>query len=305
MNVKGMLVAATVAVAVLDVGAAFAGPLASVSGAVEFKLSGVTTGFFTRPDTNETTWGVGNITQITTPTVVGATSLWNSGEGGDYLAYVLYGIADLSSSGVSPNLNLYNNGAVDGAAPGSGCGLLCGSIYIDMFKRTTAPTVTTPSARTAYNGYTGVSDAFPLWLRLQLIPGIVANDPATGPNELTTATLSQTVTSLTLPSTGVGTFFANVVGGSALAAYNTNGFTTLTGSSADMYGIFDLRNNTAGPLATCSPLSTNCFFGLIRDPVAANVTLLPEPGSIALLGLGLLAMGGAGMRRQRMAQAQD
>jgi hypothetical protein len=305
MSFKKVLVGAAVAAAFLNSGAAFAGPLASAGGAVEFKLSGVTTGFFTQSDTNEVTWGAGNITQITTPTVLGATSLWNSGEGGDYLGYVLYGIADLSSSGTSPNLNIYNDGAVDGAAPGSGCGLLCGSIYIDMFLRTSAPTITVPSARTAYNGYTGVSDAAPLWLRLQLTPGIVANDPATGPNELTTATLSQTLTSLTLPSAGVGTFFANVVGGSALASYNTNGFTTLTGSSADMYGIFDLRDNTIGPLATCSPLSTDCFFGLIRDPVAANAIPVPEPGSIALLGLGLLAMGGAGMRRQRMAQAQD
>jgi hypothetical protein len=305
MNVKRMLVGAAVAAAFFNSGVAFAGPLASVVGAVEFKLSGVTSGFFTQLDTNEVTWGVGNITQITSPTALGATSVWNSGEGGDFLGYVLYGIADLSSSGTSPNLNLYNNGAVDGAAAGSGCGLLCGSIYIDMFRRTTAPTVTTPSARTAYNGYTGVSDAFPLWLRLQLTPGIVADDPATGPNEQTTATLSQTLTSLTLPSTGGGTFFANVVGGSALASYNTNGFTTLTGSSADMYGIFDLRDNTTGPSATCSALSTNCFFGLIRDPVSANAVPVPEPGSIALLGLGLLAMGGAGVRRQRMAQAQD
>ena len=302
MSFKKVLVGAAIAAAFLNSGAASAVALSSVFGAVEFKLSGVTTGFFTQPDTNETTWGVGNITQITTPTVLGATSLWNSGEGGDYLGYVLYGIADLSNSGVTPNLNLYNNGAVDGVLPGSGCGLLCGSIYIDMFLRTSAPTVSVPSVRTAYNGYTGVSDAAPLWLRLQLTPGIVADDPATGPNELTTATLSQTLTSLTLPSAGGGTFFANVVGGSALASYNTNGFTTLTGSSADMYGIFDLRDNTTGPLATCSPSSTDCFFGLIRDPVSANT--IPEPGSIALLGLGLLAMGGAGMRRQRMAQLQ-
>jgi hypothetical protein len=296
MSFKRVLVAAAVAVAFFNSGAALALPLSTVYGAVEFKLSGVTTGFFTQPGTNEATWGLGNITQITTPTSAGAAALWNSGEGGDYLGYMLYGIADLSSSGVSPNLNLYNVGAT-----GLGCSPLCGSIYIDMFKRTSNPSWTTPSARSGYGAYPGVSTS-DLWLRLQLIPGIVANDVATVPNEGTTATLAQTLTGLTLPASGGGTFYANVVDGSAIGQFNTNGFLTLLGTSADMYGIFDLRDNTTGAGASCSPTSTDCFFGLIRDPVSANA--IPEPGSIALLGLGLLAMGCSGIGRRRMTQAQ-
>lgn len=302
MSFKRVLVAAAVAVAFFNSGAALAMPLGDVSGPVEFKLSGVTTSFFTQSDTTEKTWGVGNILQITTSSM-NPVSLWNSGEGGDFLGYMLYGVADLSSSGVSPNLNLYNVGAVDGAAPGSGCGLLCGSIYIDMFKRTSNPNLTTPSARTGYNTYNGVSNGLNLWLRLQLTPGIVADDVNTvGPNEGTTATLSQTLNALTLPTAGSGTFYANVIDGSAMGSYNSNGFITLLGSSADMRGIFTLTDNTVGSGAGCSPTSTDCFFGLIRDPVSANA--IPEPGSIALLGLGLLAMGCSGIGRRRMTQAQ-
>lgn len=289
MNFKKLLLAAAIAVATSYSPAALAGPLGGIIGAVEFKLSGLTTGFFTQADTTEVTWGVGNITQITTPTTAGAASLWNSGEGGEYLGYMLYGIHDVSNTIAGSVFTNYSDGAT-----GTGCGTLCGNIYIDLFKRTSNPSITTPSARTGYNAYTGVSTS-DLWLRLALTPGIVADDLTTAPDEAAAATLVQTLTALTLPASGSGTFYANVVDGSALSQFNTNGFTTLLNTSADMYGIFDLRDNTAGAGATCSPASVNCFFGLIRDPVAAYA--IPEPGSIALLGLGLLLMGSFGRRR--------
>lgn len=299
MSFKKILITAVMAIAASSSSVALAGLLSSVSGPVEFKLSGLTTGFSTQAGTNEVTWGVGNITQITTPTASGAAPLWSAGDGGDYLGYMLYGIHDISSTVLGSVFTNYSSGAT-----GAGCGALCGNIYIDMFKRTSNPILTTPSARTGYNSYTGVSDGLSLWLRLQLIPGIVANDPGTLVNEGTDATLVQTLTSLTLPSTGGGTFYANVVGGSAMATYDTNGFSTLLSTTADMHGIFDLRDNTTGAGATCSPASTNCFFGLIRDPVIANA-VIPEPASIALLGLGLLAMGGAGLGRRNVRETRS
>jgi hypothetical protein len=302
MSFKNILSTATMMVALLDGGAALASTLDAISGPVEFKLSGVTTGFFTQLGTNETTWGLGNITQITRPTAQGAAPLWSAGADGDFLGTMLYGIADLSIVPAGPNVNLYNVGAVATAVPGPGvpgCGTLCGSIYVDIFRRTSNPTWTTPSNRSnstlaGYNTYSGVSDTFPLWLRLQLIPGI---SPI-----VTSATLAQTVSSATLPATGVGSFYANVIGGSAFTQFDTNGFATPASTSADMFGIFDLRDNTIGPNATCSPTSIDCFFGLIRDPVTANA--IPEPGSIALLGLGLLLMSRTGLGRRRRTPAR-
>lgn len=286
MKLKTIVAATLLGVSSL---AAQAVPLSSLPGGdMEFKLSGVTTEFYTWGGTNETTWGVGNITQITTPTSQGAASIWNSGEGGDYLGYMIYGIADLSNSGVAPNVNLYNFGATGGIATGG--------IFIDVFQRLSNPVITTPSARAGYDSYTGVSSSN-LWLRLLLIPGIVANDPATSQNEGTLATLAQTITGLTLPATGGGTFFANVIGGSAMAKFDTNGLTTLLGTEADMHGIFDLRDNTAGSRPGCSADSRDCFFGLIRDPIIA--TAIPEPGSMALAGLGLIGL--AALRRRKQA----
>ncbi len=122
MSFKKLLLAAVIAVATAHSAVALAVPLDSISGAVEFKLSGVTTGFSTQADTNEVTWGLGNITQITTSTALSPVVLWNSGTNGEYLSAMLYGIADLRP--VAPDL--LNVGAVNdpAPAPGSGCGSL-------------------------------------------------------------------------------------------------------------------------------------------------------------------------------------
>lgn len=289
MRVKKLLLAAAAAGALAGLGSgiANAAPLASISGPVEFKFSGLTTSYNTQANTNETTWGVGNVVAITGPVSQLSPLLWASGEGGEYLSYMLYGVSDLSSSGgpAPTPFSLYNVGAT-----GTGCGLFCNNIYIDVFKRNSGPIVGLPSLRDGYNSFPGVS-TLDLWLRLQLIPGVVADDPLTAQDEGTLATLSQTVNGLTLPTSGVGIFFANVVDGSAKGLFDTGGFTTLLNTSADMSGRYDLTVNSG-----CAA-GANCFQGTSHDPLLANA--VPEPGSLALFGLGLLGLCGVGFGRRR------
>src|SRR5262245_3778566 len=106
---------AAAAVLSISTAAAFAGPLSSVGGFTEWKLTGLTTESANAAGSNETTWGIGTINSLT----YGINNQWSSGEGGQYLNYVIYGIADLSVTPGSPYANnIYNYGATGGAGDG-------------------------------------------------------------------------------------------------------------------------------------------------------------------------------------------
>lgn len=281
-------------------------PLDQITGPVEFKFFAGSTSqnTFGGPCAVgagcENTWLGSTLTQIVDSNTL--LPVFNQGENGQYLAAILYGVSDISITGSSPNFNIYSAGATSAGTGGVGDG----RIYIDVYLRGAPPDLSGgPANRTGYNTYTGISDGASLWLRVELTEGIALDDPSTLGVDESDATLFQTATSATNPSSGEGTFFGNVVGGSAQAQFDTNG--TLipnTGGFADMFGIFDFRENTtSGGIPGCTPpggvadVQPDCWENFVSDPIRALA--VPEPTTIGLTGMALLLMAAAHRRRRR------
>lgn len=248
-----------------------------VGGAIDWKLNGYTTEGGTQYG-DESTWGIGSITSLQDANTLN--NVWSSGQDGDYLYYMIYGIADLSiTSGGIYGTNIYNIGATGVSGPD-------GKIHIDIYRTHTQfnfGTATTAD-RTAFDAFTGITEGTP-YLQLVLVPGGIVDDPST-PQDESTATLYQNVTSATLPASGQGFFYAEVVGGSAASKWDTNGW--LAGD-ADFYGRFTLTPNEGR-----QGLNQE-FPGYINDPIMSNA--ISEPMSVALAGLGLVGL--AAMRRRK------
>lgn len=298
MNFSIKSLAAAAAVCLLGT-AAQAASLDSLQGPHNWKLQGTTSEYSPAGVArgNETTWGIGQITQINDNN---GDAAWIAGASdGSYLYYVLYGIADLQITATPGGFEIYNVGCTGGPCDGK--------IHLDIY-RMNAPIAgilkQDPDSRTGFGTFNGLSNApgASLYLALELAQGkVIADDPGTAADE-TTATLKQTTDATTLPTSGTGTFYANAVGGTGKAQWDSNGFPLAGGLFADFDANFTLKpNNTAngGPCTNAQIAANDCFAGLVNDPVQSNA--IPEPGTIAMAGLALAGLGLS--RRRRAAKA--
>lgn len=304
MNLKKLAIATSLALAAMS---ASATPLDAIVGNLNIKLTGLTTETRTYNATPvsmrnpnlyyESTWGIGAITQV------GGTGgqKWTAGlSDGTYLYYMIYGIADQNViyDANTNKYSIYNVGATAGAKTD-------GKIHLDIYRSTqdlvgiNSDFNAKPSDRIDFDKYNLYSSMGPAYLKITFGTGKqttnVAGGTQSGANEML-ATMVQTVTAATLPAAGEGQFFADVIGGTAMTAWDTNGQ-----FGHDFDGKFTLSDNGAsrgsGVCTDAEVTNGTCFTGLINDPIRANK--IPEPGSLALFGLALAGLAGVSRRKRK------
>lgn len=137
----------------------------------------------------------------------------------------------------------------------------------------------TPDFSATYPG-TGVTDGL-LFLSTAGTTGIHSFDnPFTLAYDESTTTLHSTLNALTTPFSGNGTGYLEITGGAYASLFQTDTF----GAGKDLY----LNSDFSAPGIDGWPVKSN-------DPVIG--TVVPEPGTLLLLGSGILGLGLVGRKR--------
>ena len=295
MNFKKLAIATSLALAAMS---ASATPLDTLVGNLNIKLVGLTTESNLTPGSNESTWGIGAITQI----LGTGGRKWDAGTSdGTYLYYMLYGIADqnIIFNPVTNKFDIYNIGATGGMTDGK--------IHLDIYRTKTQLVAidsdlnASPMDRVNFFTYTPFASLGPAYLTTEFVKGkgsAAAGGSNPGADE-TLATLVQTANYQVLQAgiEGDGRFYADVTGGTAYSQWNTN----KQAFGSDFDGSFSLKTNGANHgsgTCTSDEINTNaCFTGLVNDPIRSNK--IPEPGSLALFGLALAGLAGVSRRKRK------